>query len=165
MNSFRQLPKTEQAVIEQGQRLLQHLNSERHCHAEVNQLFSEIIGQNIDDSNDIFLPFHTNYGRHIKLGRQVMIDTNVTMLDFNGIEIGNEVTIGAGTSLISAENMVFPPDESKRVIIGQQAVIGANSIILPGVTIGKGVTIPAGSVINHDMLTNKTEPIRKEAQL
>lgn len=41
-----------------------------------------------------------------------------------------------------------------RVIIGENAFVGANCIILPGVTIGKNTIVGAGSVVTRDVPDN-----------
>ncbi|WP_231402011.1 hypothetical protein [Panacibacter microcysteis] len=37
---------------------------------------SNITGREIDNSTVIFVPFYTNFGRHIKLGRRVLLITH-----------------------------------------------------------------------------------------
>lgn len=52
-------------LVQQNQRLLQNLNTQRHCSCEVRQLVSEIIGQKIAASTEIRLPFYSDYGHNI----------------------------------------------------------------------------------------------------
>lgn len=57
-------------LIVQNQRLLQNLNTQRHCSCEVCQLVSEIIGREVPASTEIRVSFYSDYGRNIKLGEQ-----------------------------------------------------------------------------------------------
>ncbi len=80
-------------LAQQNQRLLQNLNTQRHCSCEVRQLISEIIGQKIAASIEIRLPFYSDYGHNIKLGERVFINANVMMVDLGGITIENDVLL------------------------------------------------------------------------
>lgn len=95
-------------IIEQNQRLLQNLNTQRHCECEIRQLIGEIIGEKISDSVEIRLPFFTDYGRNIKFGKDIFINSNVTMVDLGGIVIEDHVFIGTGAYLISVNHMIDP---------------------------------------------------------
>lgn len=53
-------------LIAQNQRLLQNLNTQRHCSCEV----SEIIGREVPASTEIRVSLYSDYGRNIKLGEQ-----------------------------------------------------------------------------------------------
>jgi acetyltransferase-like isoleucine patch superfamily enzyme len=68
----------------------------------------------------------------------------------NGIEIGNNVFIGSGVKIISANHDFYDytkHTKAKSIIIGNNVWIGANSIILPEVNIADGCIIGAGSVV------------------
>lgn len=95
-------------LAQQNQRLLQNLNTQRHCSCEVRQLVSEIIGQKIAASIEIRLPFYSDYGHNIKLGERVFINANVMMVDLGGITIENDVLIGPGAYLISVNHKLDP---------------------------------------------------------
>lgn len=45
---------------------------------QIRERLSEIIGQQIDESTTIFTPFHTNFGRHIQIGKNVFINHDCT---------------------------------------------------------------------------------------
>ena len=48
-------------------------------------LLSRITGTEIDESSAIFPPFHVNYGKHTKIGKNVFINFDCVFLDFGGI--------------------------------------------------------------------------------
>lgn len=74
----------QQDLIDRNQRLVQRLNSGQHSPDEIRELISEITGQPIDHSVEIRLPFLTDYGRHLCLGKHVFINSNVQFTDLGG---------------------------------------------------------------------------------
>ena len=152
-------------LAQQNQRLLQNLNTQRHCSCEVRQLVSEIIGQKIAASIEIRLPFYSDYGHNIKLGERVFINANVMMVDLGGITIENDVLIGPGAYLISVNHKLDPQYrkelELKPVVIKQNAWIGAKATILPGVTVGKNAVVTKDVPANTVVAGNPAKIIKK----
>ena len=125
---------------------------------QIRERLSEIIGQQIDKSTMIFTPFHTNFGRHIQIGKNVFINHACTFLDLGGIVIEDDVFISPKVSIIT-ESHPLNPNERKRldlksVIIKRNAWIGTNATILPGVTIGENSVVAAGSVVSKNVPAN-----------
>ena len=133
------------------------LNASTHVD-QIRERLSKIIGKQIDNSTTVFTPFHTNFGRHIQIGRNVFINHACTFLDLGGIIIEDDVLIGPNVSIISESHPVHPENrkmlELKSVIIKRNAWIGANATILPGVTIGENSVVAAGAVVTKDVPTN-----------
>ncbi len=125
---------------------------------QIRERLSTIIGQQIDESTTIFTPFHTNFGKHIQIGKNVFINHACTFLDLGGIIIEDDVLIGPKVSIITENHPVNPSMRKmldvKSVIIQRNAWIGANATILPGVTIGENSVVAAGSVVTKDVLAN-----------
>jgi acetyltransferase-like isoleucine patch superfamily enzyme len=125
---------------------------------QIRERLSEIISQQIDKSTTIFTPFHTNFGRHIQIGKNVFINHACTFLDLGGIVIEDDVFISPKVSIITESHPVNPNERKmldlKSVIIKRNAWIGANSTILPGVTIGENSVVAAGSVVSKDVPAN-----------
>lgn len=74
------------------------------------------------------------------------------------IEIGNHVTIAAGTRFVTHDGGVwvlrhkYPDiDVVGRIRIEDNVFIGINVIILPGVTIGRNSVVAAGAVVRKDV--------------
>lgn len=135
----------DQGLLEQNQRLLQHLNTSCLNKRQIKQLLSEILGYQLDDSNQFLLPFYSDYGRNIKLGKNVSVSCNVMMADKAGIKIGDNVEIGPGSSLLTVDGT-----EQGSIIVGNNVRIGGNVTILPDVKITDGSVIKSGSIITHD---------------
>ena len=125
---------------------------------EIRALLSEIIGSEIDKSTKVFIPFYTNFGRHIKLGKNVFINHACSFLDLGGITIEDEVQIGPRVNLITENHPLEPSDRKSlllnRILIKRNAWIGAGATILPGVTIGENAVVAAGAVVNKDVAAN-----------
>ena len=51
------------------------LNCNYHTPEEIRQLFSQIIGKEVDGSFRMFLPFYTDFGRNIHIGKNVFINS------------------------------------------------------------------------------------------
>ncbi len=125
---------------------------------QIRERLGEITGQQIDGSTRIFIPFHTNFGRHIRLGKNVFINHDCTFLDLGGITIEDEVMIGPKVSLISENHPINPKERKildlKPVVIKRNAWIGAGAIILPGVTVGENAVVAAGAVVTENVPDN-----------
>jgi acetyltransferase-like isoleucine patch superfamily enzyme len=75
----------------------------------------------------------------------------------NGIIIGNNLRMGPGVGLVSANHNPDNYDQwlkEKPINIGNNVWIGMNAVILPGVNIGNNVIVGANSVVNKDIPSN-----------
>ncbi|MEZ4684945.1 MAG: sugar O-acetyltransferase [Bacteroidia bacterium] len=126
--------------------------------AEIRNWLSQIIGRPVDESTTLFSPFHTNFGKHIQLGKRVFINHACSFLDLGGITIEDDVMIGPRVNIISEDHPVEPENRKtllpSAVLIRQNAWIGAGATILPGVTIGKNSVVAAGAVVTKDVPDN-----------
>lgn len=125
---------------------------------EIRKRLGEIIGTDIEASTTIFVPFYTNFGRHIKIGKSVFINHACSFLDMGGITIEDNVQIGPKVNIIT-ENHPIDPQQRKSldlrsVLIRENAWIGAGATILPGVTVGENAIVAAGAVVNKDVAAN-----------
>ena len=104
------------------------------------------------------LPFYTDFGKHIKFGKNIFINIGVMFTDLGGITIEDKVLIGPGAKLLSVNHSIDP--EKRRgiiaspILIKENAWIGANATILPGVTVGKNSIVAAGAVVTEDVPDN-----------
>jgi len=71
-----------------------------------------------------------------------------------GIFIGNRVQIGSHVSIYSKSTI--HGERRGKVIIEDDAEIGAHSLILPGVTIGKGAFVRVFTTVVHDVPAGET---------
>lgn len=106
----------------------------------------------VDPQNDIV----------IKIGNNVNIEQNVHIVGRCKIEIGNNVTITGGCSIVDVIHPYEDIDDSRKigdristsfypVSIGDYSFIGYGSHINPGVSIGKYCIIGAKSVVTKNI--------------
>jgi acetyltransferase-like isoleucine patch superfamily enzyme len=125
---------------------------------EIREKLSEIIGTKLDHSTAIFAPFHTNFGRHITIGKRVFINHACSFLDMGGIILEDDVLIGPRVNLITENHPLDPVERRgmlcKPILIKRNAWIGAGATILPGVTVGENSVVAAGAVVSKDVPSN-----------
>lgn len=126
--------------------------------SETRTRISKIIGKEIDATTTIFIPFHTNFGKHIWIGKNVFINHACSFLDLGGITIEDNVLIGPRVNLVT-ENHPVDPTQRKSLVLGailikKNAWIGTGATILPGVTIGENSIVAAGAVVTKDVPDN-----------
>lgn len=104
--------------------------------------------------------FNCDYGKNIHIGRDIIINYNVTILDIAPVRIGDWCMIGPNTLIATVNHPISPMGRRKRlgkgtpVVIGNDVWIGGNCTILPGVTIGNNVIVGAGAVVTRDIPDN-----------
>jgi len=125
---------------------------------QIRERLSEITGVQVDITTTIFVPFYTNFGRFIRLGRNVFINHACSFLDMGGITIEDDVFIGPRVNLITENHPLDPSNRKalivKPVIIKRNAWIGAGVTVLPGVTVGENAVVAAGAVVSKDVPGN-----------
>lgn len=75
----------------------------------------------------------------------------------NGIIIGNNLRMGPGCGLISANHDVNDYDQwdvANPIVIGDNVWMGMNVVVMPGIHIGSNVVIGANSVVTKDLPDN-----------
>jgi acetyltransferase-like isoleucine patch superfamily enzyme len=146
-----------QEVVDRALSLVVDLNSSRDVHQTRSRL-SELIGSDVHESTLVFIPFHTNFGRFIRLGKNVFVNHACTFLDMGGISVEDEVLLGPKVNLITENHPLDPADRkaiiAKPIVLKRNAWIGAAATILPGVTIGENSVVAAGSIVTRDVPAN-----------
>jgi acetyltransferase-like isoleucine patch superfamily enzyme len=75
---------------------------------EIRALFSQLIGQKVDESFLLIPPFYTAGGDEIRVGRHVFINQNCTFYDLGGLDILDDVMIGPNVSIMTAGHPLEP---------------------------------------------------------
>ena len=125
---------------------------------EIRDLLGQITGSVIDESTAVFTPLYINYGKHIKIGKNVFINFDCTFLGLGGITIEDNVLIAPNVKLLSEGHPVSPGDRHSLMVghirIKKNAWIGAGATILKGITIGENSIVAAGAVVSQDVPDN-----------
>lgn len=111
----------------------------------------------------IIPPIYANWGlKNVHVGKNVIFNFNVCLVDDADIFIGDDCLIGPGCHIITAQHPISPTlrkgkdklQYNKPVHLGKNVWLGAGVIVLPGVTIGDNSIIAAGSVVTHNVAPN-----------
>ena len=140
---------------QEAQKLTCELNAKYHEFDERREIFSELIGQELDENFRVFTPFYTDFGKNIHLGKNVFINADCKFQDQGGIYIGDDTLIGHNVVLATLNHEEDPENRENLIAapikIGNKVWIGSNATILPGVTVGDGAIIAAGAVVTKDV--------------
>lgn len=145
---------------ERAMRLTAELNKLSFDDAiKIRELFSNLTGQDIDETFKLIPPFYTSGGRNIRVGRKVIINQCCTIYDMGGVDIADLVMIGPNVNIITANHPVEPSRrrayiEAKPIVIRENVWIATGVTILGGVTIGENSVVGAGAVVTKDVPSN-----------
>ena len=123
-----------------------------------------------DESVYLQGPIYFDYGCFTKFGKFSYANFNLTVLDTCPVNIGENVFIGTGVSLVTPlhpmhyldRNIYFDEKNNRYtdkeygapITVGDNCWIASNVTVCGGVTIGSGCVIGAGSVVIHDIPDN-----------
>ena len=107
---------------------------------------------------DMRIPDYENTWAEISRSSSLCFNINhgLTIMARGGIEIEDDVMIGPGASLLTANHDLYDHQVllCGKVTIRKNAWIGAKAMILPGVTVGENAVVAGGSVITKDVEAN-----------
>ena len=120
---------------------------------EYQQILKELFGDNLGEGAYVAAPIQGACLDRIKMGKNVMINSNLLAMARGGITIEDDVQIAANVQLLTNnhdpyERMVLP---CKPILIKKGAWIGAGATILPGICIGEHAIVGAASVVTKDV--------------
>ncbi|MFS1664411.1 DapH/DapD/GlmU-related protein [Streptococcus sp. zg-JUN1979] len=145
-------------VKAQNEILIQELNHGLKTSEEVKDLISQMTGQTLDKTVSISLPFQTDFGSHISIGKEVFINKEVFLADLGGITIEDKVLIGPRVNLITVNHIIDPTKrrglQISPILIKKNAWLGAGATVLPGVIIGENAIVAANSTVTKNVPDN-----------
>ncbi len=146
---------TMHAVSQEALRITAELNGRYHTPEEVVELMSALTGRRVPDSFRLFPPFTSDFGRNLRFGERVFLNSGCRFQDQGGIDIGDGALIGHNAVITTLNHELDPAHRADMypapVRIGRDVWLGANVTVLPGVTVGDGAVIGAGSVVTKDV--------------
>lgn len=97
--------------------------------------------------------------QELSIGKDVTINERCFISAYGGLSIGNSVSIGHDTTILSSDHSFIGKDimikeqgiMGKPTIIGDDVYIGCKCIILGGIEIGCGAVVGAGSVVTKNV--------------
>ena len=139
----------------EAQRITAEINGAYHTAGELRALFGELTGERVDDSFGLFPPFYTDFGRNIRIGKNVFINSGCCFQDQGGIELGDGCLIGHQVVIATLNHDLDPRKRGGMVPapvrLGKNVWVGAHATILAGVTIGDNAVVAAGAVVTGDV--------------
>ena len=146
------------ALITEAQRLIAEMNTGYRDPAEVRALFSRLTGTEIDESFWLLPPFYTDFGKNIRVGKNVFVNHACEFMDRGGITIGDDVLIGPKVNLVTINHPLDPITRRSThcapIVIENGVWLGAAVTVMPGVTIGENSVVAANAVVTSDVPTN-----------
>jgi acetyltransferase-like isoleucine patch superfamily enzyme len=103
-------------------------------------------------------PFYTDFGKNIRVGKNVFINHGCEFMDRGGVTLEDNALIGPKVNLITIN---YPVEPTRRrstfcapIVIENNAWIGVGASVMPGVTIGEGAIVAANAVVTKDVAAN-----------
>jgi len=146
------------ALITEAQLVIAEMNTGYRDPAEVRALFSRLTGIEVDESFWLLPPFYTDFGKNIRVGKNVFVNHACEFMDRGGITIGDDVLIGPKVNLVTINHPLDPATRRSThcapFIIVNGVWLGAAVTVMPGVTIGENAVVAANAVVTSDVPNN-----------
>ncbi|WP_277050622.1 DapH/DapD/GlmU-related protein [Ruania albidiflava] len=142
-------------VSQDALRITGELNSGYHDPARVRDLLAQLTGATVPESVTLFPPLTSDFGKNLRIGERVFINSGCRFQDQGGVTIGDDCLIGHNTVFATLNHDLDPARRTDLlpapIVLGRNVWIGANVTILPGVRIGDDAVVAAASVITKDV--------------
>jgi acetyltransferase-like isoleucine patch superfamily enzyme len=134
------------------------MNTSYKTPQEVRDLFSQLTDVTVDPTFWMLPPFYTDFGKNIRVGKNVFVNHCCEFMDRGGITLEDNVLIGPKVNLITINHPIEPSQRRSSfcapILIKRNAWIGVGVSIMPGVTIGENAVVAANAVVTKDVATN-----------
>lgn len=142
--------------LQRADRALFHLNHAEPGSAEQGEAWEELFQGSRPEEVMIMTPVQIDFPGQITFGKQVFINHSFTAMSIGGIEMGDNVQIGPHVTIVTDNHDLQQRYvlKCKKVVIGNNAWIGAGATIMPGVHIGENAVIAGGAVVTKDVRAN-----------
>jgi acetyltransferase-like isoleucine patch superfamily enzyme len=145
-------------LITEAQQLIAEMNAGYRSPQQVRNLFERLTGVPVDPSFWMLPPFYTDFGKNIRVGKNVFINHCCEFMDRGGITLEDNVLIGPKVNLITINHPVEPGRRRSTfcapIVIKNNAWIGVGASVMPGVTIGENAIVAANAVVTKEVAAN-----------
>ncbi len=149
------LMKTMHRYSREARKLTAELNQGFKEPEEIREYMARITGREIHPTLEIFLPFYTDFGKNIVIGKNVFINACCCFQDQGGVILGDGTLVGHQTVFATLNHGMEPERRGELhpapIRVGKDVWIGSRAVITSGVTIGDGAVIAAGAVVTKDV--------------
>lgn len=146
------------AIMSKTAQIVYTLNSSYHTEENVRLLFSTLTGVEIDKTFILRPPFYTDFGKNIRVDKNVFINHGCTFMDRGGITLEDDVLIAPKVNLVTINHLLDPTRRRTTVtapiVIKRNAWIGLGATVMPGVTIGANSVVAASALVASDVPNN-----------
>ena len=143
------------ATSQDAMRITAELNSGYHEPERVRELLAQLTGRPIDPSVTLFPPLHADFGRNLRIGKRVFLNSGCSFQDQGGVTIGDDCLVGHDVVFASLNHDLDPAKRGDLhpapIVIGSNVWIGARATLLAGVTVGDDAVIAAAAVVTKDV--------------
>ncbi|WP_374206631.1 DapH/DapD/GlmU-related protein [Rathayibacter sp. VKM Ac-2928] len=143
------------AASQEALRITRELNSGYHPPERVRELLAELTGRPIDESVTLFPPLRADFGRNLRIGARVFINSGCAFQDQGGITLGDDCLIGHDVVFATLNHDLDPARRGDLhpapIVVGSNVWIGAKAVLLAGVTVGDDAVIAAAAVVTKDV--------------
>lgn len=134
------------------------INGAYRTDEELRALMSRLVGYRVDDGFRLFPPVYTDFGKNIKIGKDVFVNSGCCFQDQGGVTLGDGCLVGHNVVFATLDHDKCPSRRGDMtaapIVVGKDVWIGAHATILKGVTIGDGAIVAAGAVVTRDVPPN-----------
>ena len=145
-------------MSERARRITCAMNGAYHSQEELRERMGELLGHPVDPTFRLFPPFYTDFGRNIRIGRNVFINAGCHFQDHGGVTLGDGALVGHNVVFATLDHGIAPAERRTTVpapiVLGRNVWVGSNATILRGVTIGDNAVVAAGAVVAKDVEAN-----------
>jgi maltose O-acetyltransferase len=135
-----------------AQRLVDEFNATRS-----DTVIKELFGS-VGEGSWVMPRLQCDYGYQIHLGSNSFLNYDAILMDCATITIGDDVSIGPRTQLLTALHPIEDHEARRRrfesaapITIGDNVWLGGGVIVCAGVTIADNAVVGAGSVVTRDI--------------
>ncbi|MGO1285239.1 MAG: sugar O-acetyltransferase, partial [Brachybacterium sp.] len=96
-------------------RITGELNTGYQEPARIRELLSELTGTAVDDSVTLFPPLHSDFGKNLRIGRNVFINSGCRFQDQGGVSIGDDALIGHNLVVATLNHPVVPSRRADQI--------------------------------------------------